>query len=183
MKKAERQRIDVFELWCWRRFLRVPWTASGEPKLLHLVKELHFVKFQAKRLRLGILPNLAPLPTSQSALALNLLTLHSPPLNGRRPSSYFRFCLRTPRGLFLLSLCPSVWLSVLSVLIYQHLTDPGTMGKRQSSPTPLSLTTEHFRKVKMRAHDLSVEIKKNKHYFLQHRIAIIPCGLAFRRHV
>ena len=26
-KKAERQRIDVFELWCWRRLLRVPWTA------------------------------------------------------------------------------------------------------------------------------------------------------------
>ena len=27
MKKAERQRIDVFELWCWRRLFRVPWTA------------------------------------------------------------------------------------------------------------------------------------------------------------
>ena len=26
MKKAERRRIDVFELWCWRRLLRVPWT-------------------------------------------------------------------------------------------------------------------------------------------------------------
>ena len=26
-KKAERRRIDAFELWCWRRFLRVPWTA------------------------------------------------------------------------------------------------------------------------------------------------------------
>ena len=25
--KAERRRIDAFELWCWRRFLRVPWTA------------------------------------------------------------------------------------------------------------------------------------------------------------
>ena len=28
MKKAERRRIDAFELWCWRRLLRVPWTAS-----------------------------------------------------------------------------------------------------------------------------------------------------------
>ena len=28
MKKAECQRIDAFELWCWRRLLRVPWTAS-----------------------------------------------------------------------------------------------------------------------------------------------------------
>ena len=27
IKKAERQRIDTFELWCWRRLLRVPWTA------------------------------------------------------------------------------------------------------------------------------------------------------------
>ena len=28
IKKAECQRIDAFELWCWRRFLRVPWTAK-----------------------------------------------------------------------------------------------------------------------------------------------------------
>ena len=27
VKKAECQRIDVFDLWCWRRLLRVPWTA------------------------------------------------------------------------------------------------------------------------------------------------------------
>ena len=35
MKKAEHQRIDDFELWCWRRFLRVPWTArrSNQPIL------------------------------------------------------------------------------------------------------------------------------------------------------
>ena len=29
LKKAEHQRIDAFELWCWRRLLRVPWTARG----------------------------------------------------------------------------------------------------------------------------------------------------------
>ena len=29
IKKAECQRIDDFELWCWRRLLRVPWTARG----------------------------------------------------------------------------------------------------------------------------------------------------------
>ena len=28
LKKAERGRIDAFELWCWRRLLRVPWTAK-----------------------------------------------------------------------------------------------------------------------------------------------------------
>ena len=32
MKKAERRRIDVFELWCWRRLLRVPWTARRSNK-------------------------------------------------------------------------------------------------------------------------------------------------------
>ena len=29
IKKAECQRIDAFELWCWRRFLRIPWTARS----------------------------------------------------------------------------------------------------------------------------------------------------------
>ena len=35
LKKAERQRIDAFELWCWRRLLRVPWNArrSNQPIL------------------------------------------------------------------------------------------------------------------------------------------------------
>ena len=28
IKKTEHQRIDAFELWCWRRLLRVPWTAT-----------------------------------------------------------------------------------------------------------------------------------------------------------
>ena len=28
LKKAEHQKTDAFELWCWRRFLRVPWTAK-----------------------------------------------------------------------------------------------------------------------------------------------------------
>ena len=78
------------------------------------------------------------------------------PLNGRRLLSYFQFCLWTPEGLFFLSVCLSVWLSVLFMLIYQCLIDPGTMGQCQSSPTPLSLITDHFKEVKMRAHDLSV---------------------------
>ena len=34
IKKAEHRRIDAFELWCWRRLLRVPWTA--EPEILIL---------------------------------------------------------------------------------------------------------------------------------------------------
>jgi len=41
MKKAERQRIDAFELWCWRRLLRVPWTArrSNQPILKEISPE------------------------------------------------------------------------------------------------------------------------------------------------
>ena len=34
IKKAERQRIDAFELWCWRRLLRVPWTARSNQSIL-----------------------------------------------------------------------------------------------------------------------------------------------------
>ena len=33
-KKAECQRIDAFELWCWRRLLRVPWTAKQSNKFI-----------------------------------------------------------------------------------------------------------------------------------------------------
>ena len=41
MKKAERQRIDAFELWCWRRLLRVPWTArrSNQSTLREIIPE------------------------------------------------------------------------------------------------------------------------------------------------
>ena len=34
IKKAERQRIDAFELWCWRRLLKVPWTARRSNKCI-----------------------------------------------------------------------------------------------------------------------------------------------------
>ena len=34
IKKAECQRIGAFELWCWRRFLRVPWTARSNQSIL-----------------------------------------------------------------------------------------------------------------------------------------------------
>ena len=38
MKKAKCQRIDAFELWCWRRLLRVPWTARRSNQ--SIVKEI-----------------------------------------------------------------------------------------------------------------------------------------------
>ena len=44
IKKAESQRIDAFELWCWRRLLRVPWTArrSNQSILKRSVLGVHW---------------------------------------------------------------------------------------------------------------------------------------------
>ena len=39
MKKAEHRRIDAFELWCWRRHLRVPWTARRSKQ--SILKEIN----------------------------------------------------------------------------------------------------------------------------------------------
>ena len=39
IKKAEHRRIDAFELWCWRRLLRVPWTARRSNQ--SILKEIH----------------------------------------------------------------------------------------------------------------------------------------------
>jgi len=39
MKKAEHQRIDAFKLWCWRRLLRIPWTAGQSNQ--SIIKEIN----------------------------------------------------------------------------------------------------------------------------------------------
>ena len=39
VKKSERRRIDAFELWCWRRLLRVPWTARSSNQ--SILKEIN----------------------------------------------------------------------------------------------------------------------------------------------
>ena len=47
IKKAEHQRIDAFELWCWRRLLRIPWTArSNEAILKEITPEYSLEVFQ-----------------------------------------------------------------------------------------------------------------------------------------
>ena len=43
VKKTEHQRIDAFELWCWRRLLRVPWTARRSNQ--SILKEISWVFF------------------------------------------------------------------------------------------------------------------------------------------
>ena len=53
MKKAERQRIDAFELWCWRRLLRVPWTARRSN--LPILKEISpGISLEGMRLKLKL---------------------------------------------------------------------------------------------------------------------------------
>ena len=49
IKKAEHQRIDAFELWCWRRLLRVPWTARRSNQ--SILKEISS-KYSLERLML-----------------------------------------------------------------------------------------------------------------------------------
>ena len=50
IKKAERQRVDTFELWCWRRLLRIPWTArrSNQSILKEISPEYSFKELMLK---------------------------------------------------------------------------------------------------------------------------------------
>ena len=53
VKKAERQRIDAFELWCWRRLLRVPWTARRSNQ--SILKEVNpGISLEGKMLKLKL---------------------------------------------------------------------------------------------------------------------------------
>ena len=83
IKKAEHQRIDAFELWCWRRLLRVPWTArrtnqsilkeiSPEYSLEGLMLKLKLQYFghwmqQADSSESEVAQSVGPLATSRTA--------------------------------------------------------------------------------------------------------------------
>jgi len=55
-KKAERQRIDAFELWCWRRLLRVPWTARrSNQSILNKISPEYSLEGLMLKLKLPIL--------------------------------------------------------------------------------------------------------------------------------
>ena len=51
VKKAEHQRTDAFKLWCWRRLLRVPWTARGSDQ--SILREIN-PKYTLERLMLKL---------------------------------------------------------------------------------------------------------------------------------
>ena len=53
IKKPEHQRIDVYKLWCWRRILRVPWTArKSNQSILKEIKPEYSLKGQMLKLKL-----------------------------------------------------------------------------------------------------------------------------------
>ena len=69
IKKAERRRIDAFELWCWRRLLRVPWTARRSNQFI--LKEIS-PEYSLEGLKLKF-PNFGHLMGRASSLAKTLL--------------------------------------------------------------------------------------------------------------
>ena len=53
VKKAERRRIDAFELWCWRRLLRVPWTARrSNQSILKVISPVYLLEGLMLKLKL-----------------------------------------------------------------------------------------------------------------------------------
>ena len=71
IKKAERQRTDAFELWCWRRLLRVPWTArrSNQSTLKEISPEYSLEGLMLK-LKLQYLSHLIRRADSEKTLML-----------------------------------------------------------------------------------------------------------------
>ena len=52
IKKAEHQRIDAFKLWCWRRLLRIPWTARSNQTILKEINSEYSLEGRMLKLKL-----------------------------------------------------------------------------------------------------------------------------------
>ena len=52
VKKTESQRIDAFELWCWRRLLRVPWTARRSNQSIQMISPVISLEGMMLKLKL-----------------------------------------------------------------------------------------------------------------------------------
>ena len=81
IKKAERQRIDAFKLWCWRRLLRVPWTArrSNQSILKEINPEYSLEGLMLKLqyfARHGLQPAWFPCPSLSPRVCSNLYPLN-----------------------------------------------------------------------------------------------------------
>ena len=75
IKKAEDQRIDAFELWCWRRLLRVPWTARrSKQSILKEISPEYSLEGLMLRLKLQYFGHLMQRPdSSEKTLILGRL--------------------------------------------------------------------------------------------------------------
>ena len=58
IKKAERQRTDAFKLWCWRRLLRVPWTARSNQSILEEINPEYSLEGPILKLKLQYIGHL-----------------------------------------------------------------------------------------------------------------------------
>ena len=59
IKKAEHRRINAFELWCWRRLLRVPWTARrSNQSILKEISPIYSLERLMLKLKLQYFPHL-----------------------------------------------------------------------------------------------------------------------------
>ena len=66
LKKAEHQRIDAFELWCWRRLLRVPWGARrSNQSILKEISPEYSLEGLMLKLKLQFFPASRSFPMSQ----------------------------------------------------------------------------------------------------------------------
>ena len=72
IKKAEHQRIDAFELWCWRRLLRVPWTVRRSNQ--SILKEIN-PQYSLEGLMLMLKPQYFDYPMRRADLLEKILTL------------------------------------------------------------------------------------------------------------
>ena len=76
MKKAECQRIDAFELWCWRRLLRAPWTARSNQLILKEISPEHSLEGLMLKLKLQYFGHLMWRTDSLEGLLLKLKLQH-----------------------------------------------------------------------------------------------------------
>ena len=85
IKKAERRRIDAFELWCWRRLLRVPWTARrSNQSILKEINTEYALEGLMLKLKLQYFGHLMPRADSLEK------TLMVGKIEGRRKSGWQR---------------------------------------------------------------------------------------------
>ena len=64
IKKAEHQRIDAFELWCWRRLMRVPWTARSNQSILREIIPVYSLEGLMLKLKLQYFGHLIQIANS-----------------------------------------------------------------------------------------------------------------------